>query len=90
MRCTKCGREWQTTPDNLLRKHGCANCARNRKKTTEEFAKELSVINNNFRVVGEYVNARTKIKVICKRCGYERISVPYSLVKGLNCPNCDK
>ncbi|MBQ9408335.1 MAG: hypothetical protein IJU28_02950 [Clostridia bacterium] len=90
VRCLKCGREWIATPDNLLRNHGCAKCAGILKKTTEEFAQEIQRINSKFIVEGEYINARTKIKVVCKECGYERIAVPYSLLGGLRCPNCDK
>lgn len=90
VKCKKCGREWLVTPDNLLRNHGCAKCAGHLKKTTKEFAEEISSLNNKFMVVGEYVNARTKIKVVCKICGYERTAIPDSLLRGLRCPTCDK
>jgi predicted nucleic acid-binding Zn-ribbon protein len=90
VRCKKCGREWQATPDSLLRNHGCAKCAGTIRKTTDEFIKELAKVNDRFQVIGEYVNAKTKIKVVCKDCGFERTAVPYSLLKGLRCPNCDK
>lgn len=90
VKCKKCGRVWKTTPDNLLRGHGCAKCAGRLRKTTEVFAKEISEINDRFQVVGKYVNAKTKIKVVCKDCGFERYAVPDSLLRGLRCPNCDK
>lgn len=90
VKCKKCGREWQPTPDSLLRNHGCSRCAGQLKKTTEEFANELNRINDRFQVIGEYINARTKIKVICRDCGFERNATPDSLLRGLRCPQCDK
>lgn len=88
--CQKCGRKWETTPDNLLRGHGCAKCAGFMRKTTEEFKTEIARLNNHFEVLGEYVNARTKILVECKNCGFQRFAIPDSLLKGLKCPVCDK
>lgn len=90
VKCKKCGREWLATPDNLLRNHGCAKCAKVLKRTTEDFVKELAKVNERFIVLGEYKNARTKITVVCKDCGYERHATPDSLLRGLRCPNCDK
>ena len=90
VKCKKCGTEWLAIPDNLLRNHGCAKCANVNKRTTEDFIKELAKVNDRFMVLGEYKNARTKITVECKDCGYKRHSVPYSLLRGLKCPNCDR
>lgn len=90
VKCKKCGREWMATPDNLLRNHGCAKCAGNIKMTTEVFAERIAKINDKFKVIGTYKNAKTKIKVVCQKCGYERESTPDCLLRGLRCPNCDK
>lgn len=60
------------------------------RKTTEEFKTEIARLNNHFEVRGEYVNARTKILVECKNCGFQRFAIPDSLLKCLKCPNCDK
>ena len=41
-------------------------------KTTEQFKKELAEINQNIKVVGEYINNKTKISVECLVCGYKK------------------
>lgn len=89
VKCRKCGRVWDATPDSLLRGHGCAKCSGILKKTTKEFKDEISKLNNHFEVIGEYINARTKILVRCTGCGFERFAVPDSLLRGLKCPLCD-
>lgn len=38
----------------------------------------------------EYVNARTKVKIQCKKCGSEIFSEPYVLLNGKGCPDCYK
>lgn len=38
----------------------------------------------------EYVNARTKVKIQCKKCGIEIFSAPDVLLNGKGCPDCYK
>ena len=56
--------------------------ANNKRKTTEEFLKELQQINDKVIVVGEYINAKTKIKCQCVFCGEIFDSFPGTLLKG--------
>ena len=77
-RCKKCGHEWRTRTDHLTSGNGCPNC-RNTYfhklyvKTHEEFINELKEkgIDNKIEVIGKYINNETKIRVRCKKCGYE-------------------
>ena len=60
-----------------------------KKKTTEQFIEELKIINPEITVIGEYVNAVTKIKVK-HTCGYQWDTTPTSLLQGSSCPECSK
>lgn len=62
----KCSHEWDITPDDFLRGRRCPKCQhRSFRKTTEEFQKEVDIISKgNYKVVGEYINAKTKIDIL--------------------------
>ena len=82
-----CGNKWEVTPKSLLKGTSCPKCAGLVKKTTEQFVKELKIINPEITVIGKYINSRTKIEVQ-HSCGYEREASPNSLLKGASCPKC--
>ena len=90
LQCQTCGGTWKATPNNLLHGKGCPFCAGNRKKTTEQFMQELSVINPNVTVLGSYVNASTKIPVICSTCGHSWEATPTHLLAKHGCPVCGR
>ena len=62
--------------------------ARGKKKTHEQFIKELHEINADIEVMGTYKNSTTKIKVRCLKDGYIWEVTPKSLLKGHGCPKC--
>ncbi len=86
--CERCGYVWRARAGALLRGTGCGKCARNIKKSTEEFKKELKDIFPTITVIGEYKNTNTKIKVHCNVCGYEWLSIPNNLLNHEGCPKC--
>ena len=88
VKCTRCGYEWSTTPVLLLKGSGCISCAGLKKKTTEEFIKQLAIVSPSIEVQGEYSNTNTKIKVKNKDCGHSWYAKPNSLLRGSNCPKC--
>ena len=100
VRCKNCGYNWNPLSYSLLSGKGCPHCsalngAKKRKnklsvKTTEQFKKELSEINQNINVLGEYINNKTKISVECLVCGNKWDVVPASLLNGHGCPICGK
>ena len=59
-------------------------------KTHEQFISEISEINCNIEILGEYKNTNTKIKYQCKLCGYVGESTPHNLLRGVNCYKCAK
>lgn len=101
-RCRICGHEWSTTP-NILIAHdhpsACPACAKEKntqniivealkkRKTHEEFMKEMAELAPTITVLGEYKNYSTKIPCRCNLCGFEWESVPSCLRDG-RCPQC--
>lgn len=93
VRCKICKNEWNVTPDSLLSGSGCPKCYYNKlskikTKTHEEFFNEMKNINPNIEVIGKYINARTKIKVMCKKDKHMWESTPDNLLNGCGCPKC--
>lgn len=86
---------WEVTPTHLLNGRGCPICGeksrrKNKAKTHEDFILELNKINENIEIIGEYVNAKIKIKVRCKIDGYEWEATPSNLLQGRGCPECKR
>ena len=91
--CRVCGNQWTQTPNMLLRKSGCPECARKhlgdaRRKTNEQFVAELEQANPNAVPLDAYVNCTTPLNVRCRACGTIWKSTPTSLLKGVLCPRC--
>lgn len=61
-----------------------------KRKTQEEFVKEMNNINPNIKILGKYINKQTPIKCKCKICGCEwDTSIPTNLLRfRLCCPEC--
>lgn len=91
-KCLECGYEWFTTPNTLLNSiYGCPECAKvkngeNRNLTHEEFMEKVT--SRDYIVLDKYINARTKIKVKCKRCGNTKKVYPSILINGHGCKIC--
>ena len=59
-----------------------------KKKTHEEYVKELSEKNPNIEVIDKYANTKTKILHRCKIDEYEWMVAPSNLLTGFGCPKC--
>ena len=79
---------WNVAPYVILRGDGCPKCAKNAKKTTESYIEELSFINPNIEVLGEYIGANTKILHRCKIDKNEWLATPANILFGCGCPKC--
>ena len=88
----KCGHEYNVLPPNFLRGKRCPKCQhRSYKKTTKEFKDEiLKVTNGSYIVIGEYINAATKILIKHYDCGYEYTVAPHDFLSGKRCPWCNQ
>ena len=80
---------WSATHDSLLSGKGCPKCGGHVPKTTEEFINQLKNINPNINIIGEYVNAKTKIKCCCLIDGNIWYANPTKLLMGNGCPICN-
>jgi very-short-patch-repair endonuclease len=94
VKCNDCGRIRTASPLDILRTHYCT-CHSNKlmsklkSKTHEYFVNELHEINPLIKVIGKYVNKRTKISVQCLTCQHEWDVMPNLLITSKNgCPIC--
>lgn len=69
------------------RAKGCVYCT-GRYKTTDEFKKELSIINPTIAIIGEYSGSEYPVKCRCKVCNHIWFPIGRSLKNGQGCPNC--
>ena len=85
----KCGYEYEVRPNNFLSGARCPKCAGSMKKNTKIFKQEVfDLVNNEYTVLGEYINSKTKIKMRHNKCGYEYKVAPAIFIFGIRCPNC--
>lgn len=92
MRHNVCNHEYEVTPSNFLsNKRRCPKCFGSKKKTTEEFKKEVyNLVENDYLVLGQYINNSEKIKMKHVNCGHEYSVRPSDFLNGKRCPNCFK
>lgn len=63
----------------------------NKKKTTEEFKQEVyDLTNDEYTVIGEYINSKTKINIKHNVCGTIFNMLPSNFLFGQRCPACKK
>ncbi len=91
--CEVCENEWETVASNLVAGKGCPKCGIKkrsdaRRKTHEQFVKELNNINPDIIVIGKYVSSYTKVLCKCKIDGNEWSALPFNLLRGTGCPKC--
>ena len=59
-----------------------------KKKTHEEFIRELNGINPSILPLQRYSGTHTRMEVRCKKCGYVWSPEPKTLLQGIGCPAC--
>ena len=88
-RCKIDGYEWETRAKQLLDNHGCPLCGGIVPKAHSKFVEEVSDINSDIEICGEYVNAHTKVLCRCKICDTKWYVTPHGLIdKRTGCPSC--
>jgi Zn finger protein HypA/HybF involved in hydrogenase expression len=83
--------EFEQPPNNHLNGRGCPDCGKeNRKITQEEFINKASIKHNSRYIYSltNYINIKTKIKIICPDHGVFEQS-PDGHLHGQGCPKCD-
>ena len=77
--------------NNHLNGKGCKYCANNIQKTNENFIKESNIIHNNEwnYSLCNYIDAKTKVKIICKKHGIFQVTPNNHINKKSGCPKCN-
>lgn len=84
-----CRHEYYIAPNDFVNgMHRCPKCFGSHKKDTELFIKEVEELDNEYTVLGEYVNAREKIKMMHNVCETIFYPTPDNFLRGGRCPNC--
>jgi hypothetical protein len=93
--CRRCDQEFPQSPNNHLRGHGCPICGR--EKMAKAKRKDQTTALTGFRRVhGEmydyskvlYVDNKTNVIIICRRCDREFPQSPGAHLSGQGCPSC--
>lgn len=87
-KCKLDGYEWEARPHDLLQGKGCPICAGTKKKTHEQYIKEVAILNSNIEVIGYYAGNKTPILHKCTIDNYEWYAAPTNILKGKGCPKC--
>ena len=89
-KCKIDGYEWETTPNNLIHgKTGCSRCENKEKWTHESFINKMQEINSNIKIIGKFINIKTKIECKCKVCKNKWFVSSISLIHNKSgCPKC--
>lgn len=90
---TDCGHLYDVFPSKFTSSgQRCPRCAGNQKKTHCDFVQEVfKVVGDDYKVIGKYVNANTKILITHITCGSYYEVIPYALLQQQSrCPTCRK
>lgn len=59
-----------------------------RRKTHEEFVRQLTEVNSDIKILGTYFDSREKIELECLICGHKWKTMPSHALQGKGCPEC--
>lgn len=82
--------DFAITPDHIFRGIGCPSCGGTKKLSAEEFiAKSESIHGKKYDYSNvKYINNRTKVEIICRKCGKKFMQAPFDHIQGKGCPFC--
>ena len=80
-------------PSDILHNKGCPVCGLlsrqlKRRKSHDNYVRDVYKLNPNIEVVGTYINSTTKITHKCLIDGYEWDALPNNILAGKKCPVC--
>jgi hypothetical protein len=93
MRHNSCGFEYPVSPNDFLNcNRRCPKCNGGVKRTEDEYKQLVfESVGDEYTVLGEYINAHTKIETIHNKCGYTWGVRPADfLINGSRCPKCNE
>ena len=86
-----CGNVFKMSPHNFLEGQRCPKCQhRSYAKTTDEFRQELfDLVGDEYELIGDYINTKTKVTLKHKICGKTYTPNPTDfLYGGYRCSHC--
>ncbi len=89
--CMRCDGFFEQTPyHHINRKQGCPTCNGNNRYDTKTFVEMCEKVHGNAYDYSDvkYVNSKTKIKIICKKCEKTFEQTPNNHLSGRKCFNC--
>jgi len=88
---SKCGYEYNVAPSDFLEGDRCPKCSGLMKKTIKQFKQEVyGIVKDEYTVLGEYINNKTKILFRHNACGHEYLVAPNRFLCGDRCINCSQ
>lgn len=85
----KCNKEFEMDYNHFRRGQRCSHCSSTKKSSTETFkSKVKEKYNEEYSVLGEYKNNRTKILLRHNKCGNEWETRPDNFLNEYGCPEC--
>lgn len=91
-KCLKCDYVWKTCPSQFLNRNGgCPKCNGTAKLTNEIFDEVIK--NKPIIRLGEYINGRSKIEMMCKKCNHIWKTIARGITSkksDYGCPECNK
>lgn len=95
----KCGKVWKITPAKFLTGRRCPRCRKKEQidrmtKSPKQFKGEVKdIYGEEYTILDEYKNAKTKILVRHNKCGFEYKTIPHIFIrdnkKWGECPVCN-
>lgn len=90
MKHNKCGFEYYVKPNYFLGGTRCPKCAKKLRYDTKLFNdKVYELVGNEYSILEDYTNSKTKIKFRHNICNNEYYVAPYKFVQGNRCPYCN-
>jgi hypothetical protein len=85
----KCNHEFKVKPNNFKNGTRCPNCFGNLKLDISQFKQDVfNLVGDEYTVLGEYINSKTKIKLMHNKCKYIYDVRPNDFKNGNRCPKC--
>lgn len=95
MKHNKCDYEYKVEPNAFLHGRRCPKCSskanvKHRTKTNQEFKQEVyNLVGDEYKLVSKYYNAKTKVKLLHKKCGKNYSVRPNDFIHNHNRCNCE-
>lgn len=86
---SSCKTKYNVKPNNFLIGQRCPTCYGNIRKTDECFKREVfELVGNEYEVLDEYINGKTKLAFKHKLCNNIWRTIPEAFINGNRCPYC--